>query len=320
MKKSRFASILELLSILLSIYLIGYNFIHAGKGLTVAKSGLLLLFPSLEEGFLNSLPILFFLLAVYFFSLLLQQAKLPAHQAVSFWVYPLLGLALSNMPLQSLESGIALLLLVFSLFFLFRLHLQQQVQKPLFTASVLISSASLLYTPLLYFLPLPLLSLLWIRPFKLKEHLLVLVTFVLPYFYFYSISYLVDAKVLSFDFAFSPAWDLVFTMSTPQLIGLIFILLLGLLAFFRTTQLSANLVVRERAQLRILFIFYGLAILHFAFTAGHSVALGILILCSAAFYIWLFKQLQKKWLLLLLIILMQLYILLTLLDVFSAFG
>lgn len=320
MKKSRFASILELLSILLSIFLIGFNFIHAEKAMTEAKSGLIPLFPTLEEGFLSSLPLLLFLLAVYLFSLLLQQAKLPAHQAVSFWVYPLLGLALGNMPFQALESGIALLLLVSSLFFLFRLHLQQQIQKPLFTASVLISSASLLSTPLLYFFPLPLLSLLWIRPFKLKEHLMILVAFILPYFYFYSISYLVDAKIPSFDFAFSPSWDLVFAMSTPQLIGLSFTLLLGIFGFFRTTQLSANLVVRERAQLRILFLFYGLAMLHFAFATDHPLALGILILCSAAFYIWLSKQLKKQWFLLLLILLIQLYNLLALLDVFSAFG
>ncbi|GEM_PF-3033452 len=320
MKKSKLVSILELSSIALSLFVIVFNFLQLDAFEASNSSSLLSLFSLTDQAFLRSLPILFFLLAVYLFSFLLQQAKLPEHQAISFWVYPLLGLSLAYCPFKEIESSIALLLIVFSLFYLFQLHLQQQVKKPLFTSALLISSASLLYAPLIWFFPLPILSLLWIRPFKLKEHLLVLVAYSLPFFYFYGISYLVDSKIPSIDFAFSPAWDLVFTISTPQLIGILFTLLLGLLAFLRTTQLSANLVVRERAQLRILFIFYGLAMLHFAFTASQPLAMGIIVLCSAAFYIWLFKQFQKQWVLLALILFLQLYNLLALLDVFSAFG
>ena len=175
---------------------------------------------------------------------------------------------------------------------------QPSVGSLIFLSSILISLASILFLPSCLLLVTLFISIGIFRPFDLKNIIMVLVAYSLPFFYFFGIAYIFDFHVsLPLENIFHPSEKLNnsylddWTRSIP-VIGYALIMLLAFFSYFFSKQ---QLIVRQRNQLNVLF--YANLIFTF-FTLFYGVEYGFVSLLSSSsfFILLLYNNSKNKWL------------------------
>ena len=150
------------------------------------------------------------------------------------------------------------LIIIISVKYLLKIHNQDSVLKLIFRASFLGSLASLIFFPVIIYLLVIFGSIAVFRPFNLKNYLLAIIAWSLPYFYLFSFSYLLDWNLdIPFKSVFNQSLLTMsnqrFALNTINYIlnsGLVLLAIIALLANFSIKQ---NLILRKRIELSILF-------------------------------------------------------------------
>lgn len=192
----------------------------------------------------------------------------------------------------ALLSGIFVLL---SLQLQMRIYSKGRITLLIFNASVLCSFASFFFFPSVVILILIASSIAIFKPFNIKNFLVMLSGFALPYFYFFAIGFLLQEVSLHDFFYYFPFHIIPFsTQDFFTQLRLFFFALLILGFFLSSIRIRQQLIVRQRNQLVILFIIstlYSLLLLFF----GIAPTLLIITAASGIFFLLFFHSLPKKW-------------------------
>jgi hypothetical protein len=150
----------------------------------------------------------------------------------------------------------------------------------IFDCGFLSGIAALLYFPAVIFLPLLLTMIVLLRPFFIKEWIILLTGFFLPYFflstYFFWNHRLFDFWRNYFNFFESLKPEFFITHNSALITLFVFIVLLLLLSLFRLRKNFRKNVIRTRSYQQVLFVYFlfgiaglflisGIHLIHFAF-------------------------------------------------------
>jgi hypothetical protein len=236
------------------------------------------------------------LLILFFASVVVFQIN-KGHRLVEgnqnpFVLFTMLGFVSTFFVNGSLLDVLAVLLSVFSLSLVLRVYNQKSVLGLLFAASLILGIASVLFYPILLAVIIPLLTVLFFRPFELRNYIVIALGFALPFFYFSCVVYLFNLpwKLENIELA-SPNK----TLYSLEYIGSsLAFLILSLIAAVKVFFNRSKFVARQRNQLLIVSIFI-------------SVQLGILIVlqnCApivgvipflALFILYYYKKHTRMW-------------------------
>jgi hypothetical protein len=154
-------------------------------------------------------------------------------------------------------SNLFLLLALDRIFSLFK---NESPISPLFDSGFLISIASLFYFPVITIFPLFLIALLILRPFSLREWMIALIGFFLPWFFYCVFLFWTDQLGPGLKNIFINIYpalpSLRFTLNKPMIALLIF---LGILSFLSINGLRRNFyknVIRTRVNQQILVLYF----------------------------------------------------------------
>ncbi len=157
--------------------------------------------------------------------------------------------------LLHLPSLIASIFCFISLRLLLNVYNQKSVLSLLFWSSFLVGIASIFFYPAAVFLVLVFITMAIFRPFEIRNIFISLIGFALPFFYLYSISYLMDISIVQTDFQNLKLKSLEFNELSFYSSG-------SILLFISTGLLSLSVVinrrkkvVRQQNQLMVLFLF-----------------------------------------------------------------
>ncbi|MEQ8910383.1 MAG: hypothetical protein RIC95_14395 [Vicingaceae bacterium] len=239
---------------------------------------------------------LLFLWTLFYISTLLQKHKLPEHRGLNYFAFAILFLLFIGNQWIALETALGVFLLFIGFRQLLKIHQQASVAMPLFLSGLCFGGASLVAFQLLLFTFIPFIALSFFRPFKLKEHLILLVALSLPWYYFVGISYLFDQSVVW------PNWQISLppfqTLSTTwfHTASAAIASIIALLSVFSALGVQSKLVVRSRNQLNVIFTFLGLSLLQAFLFWSNPLSLLLLTAAFSFFYPWFLQSAKRPWL------------------------
>lgn len=187
--------------------------------------------------------------------------------------------------------------------FLFLVHTQPKISQELAIMAFYMSLCSMLFPPAAFLALLIYLGVLLQRGFYLKELILFLVVFFLPYYFLHSIFYLSDHTV-DYNWALQLKTP---TINFPSLIlpliiafGLLMIVLL-----FLSFNYNSKEVLRSKAQFRNFYYLFYFAILWLLFVDVDQ-GFGMAIVPSLAIFVQSYPRIKRKWIIELLLLLFYL--------------
>lgn len=202
------------------------------------------------------------------------------------------------------------LLVVFILDRLFYLYKSNATFSRLFDSGMLAGISALIYFPGFILLPLMLATLWVMRPFKLKEWLIVIVAFLIPFFYL-SVYYFWNHELYKFWSSYvnhfrnlSPGFDIANIVSLKVLAVFIgILLLLSAAKLFRNYRKNT---IRTRSYQQVFFIYFlfGIAwlflsntieLIHFSFLIIPMVIFFTYYFLSAKNKIWIYEGILYLW-------------------------
>lgn len=192
------------------------------------------------------------------------------------------------------------ILLVESLKSLLEIHSQKSVFKLIFKSSILASMASLIFFPSSLFLLIIFGSIIIFRTFDVKNFIVALIAWSLPYYYLFGLDYLLDFNL---QIPFPSIFDDSFFKPTIKPLNpgaLQFIIYGGLgiiaaLAMFSSFATKQKLIVRKRNQISIIF-YATLLFTLLSFTNGLNHVFGISFFLGSILIGLYYHSLKKKWL------------------------
>ena len=246
--------------------------------------------------FISSLLIVWITLVV---NLKLNQkhkfSEKPAFIAGYFYYLMLLAYPFT---LFNIPTIISSLIILIAIRFLFEIYNQSSVKGLIFSASILVSLASLFFFPALCFLLIVFLTISIFRSFELKNFILAIVAALIPYIYLFGLAYLFEVSIQSPMSHLTELniidWKRNLGNHSLELFQTFGIAAMILLAYAKSFSLKQKLVVRQRHQLTILFYGNLLAII-FLFVLGIDYGLCFLIPLSGLFVYLFYQSLDKKW-------------------------
>lgn len=209
-----------------------------------------------------------------------------------FVLFTMLGFVSIFFASGSLLDFLAILLSVFSLFLVLQVYNQKSVLGLLFAASLVLGTASVLFYPILIAAIIPLLTVLFFRPFGLRNYIAIAIGLALPFFYFSCIVYLFNLpwKVENIEFA-SP--NKMFYSLEYVLTGIAF-LTLSIIAAVKVFLNRSKFVARQRNQLSIVNIFM-LVQLGILISLQNCAPIAGIIPFLALFLLYYYKKLTRRW-------------------------
>ena len=236
------------------------------------------------------------LLILFFASVVVFQIN-KGHRFVEgnlnpFVLFTMLGFVSTFFANGSLLDVLAVLLSVFSLSLVLRVYNQKSVLGLLFAASLVLGIASVLFYPILIAVIIPLLTVLFFRPFELRNYIAIAIGFALPFFYFSCIVYLFNLpwKVENIELAFPSK-----TLYSQEYIGSsLAFLILSLIAAVKVFFNRSKFVARQRNQLLIVSIFMFVQLGILIVLQNCAPIIGI-IPFLALFILYYYKKLTRMW-------------------------
>ena len=199
----------------------------------------------------------------------------------------------------NLNNVLSTLFIILSLMIMLNIYNQPSVKGLVFLSSLLISFASILFFPACLFLAILYITIGIFRPFDLRNIIMVMIAFLIPYLYLFGIGYLFDFNV---SIPFITALEVfestglnhssVWGSAIIPLIGNTVILIYAILKSFSLKQF---LVVRQRNQLSIILYSFLLAIL-FLILYGIENSIALLMATGSLFVLLLYNSVKYKWL------------------------
>jgi hypothetical protein len=179
------------------------------------------------------------------------------------------------------------------LFILLRIHNQQSVVGLIFTASILASISSIVSIYYAAFFILVPVTVLLLRSFKLKNFIILIVGFLLPYFYYLGIAYLFNYQVIADDFQLLKIKELTIGL-TINFSLLLTISVISLLSMFYTLFKIQKLIVRQRNQIIIISLYLVISVALALLFDPILVLLPVAIAVSFFFGMF-YQKLKRKW-------------------------
>lgn len=258
------------------------------------KSFSLIALPIIQSVPVSSSILLFlFILTCYLFIKINNAYRFVEYELSPFFFF--LGIGFLIYPLSSLHITIfiSLLLNLIALSVLMSVHNQPSVRTEIFTASSLVAIAAILFYPSFLFSLLVFSAIAILRPFQLKNYVLFIVSFCLPFLYLLAFAYLfnfnVNIQPIQLDLLdfHAPVFSIAYLPAL--LVGVV-----ALVSSFKLYVSRSKFVVRQRNQLNLLYIFIFL-LLFIALKTGLSNLLLFILLPFALFFNYLHKKLSRKW-------------------------
>ncbi len=167
---------------------------------------LIMQFLSLKNGQSNFALALFFMVMVFTLALLinrlsiLQRLFTRLHYLTGMSFLLLLSVLVSRFAFSSSLFSCVLLLSMLN-----KTASLQNATNPktdIFNIALVFGLASTFFAPSIWFLSVLMLSMIFSRPFKLNEWLLMVVGFLTPYYFFYTVSFIAGNKIENFEILF----------------------------------------------------------------------------------------------------------------------
>lgn len=157
--------------------------------------------------------------------------------------------------------------IIVGLYFIYKIKRQEDAKKAVFMNSIMLGIASCFYPPYILFFIIPIAALIIIRPFQLKEYLLVLLGFLLPWIYFFAFGYLFNNSIiinlsqqlevnneLNFNY-----FEKNKTLKISLISTLVLVIILGVFKW-RSALFNSGLRFKRLNQLNAVFFLTGVAI------------------------------------------------------------
>ena len=181
--------------------------------------------------------------------------------------------------------------------YLLQFQVRHSIHAPLLISNALLVFAALIYPPAAVFIVPALIALMIFRSFDFREILIFLIGLLLPLFYFFGILY-ISENLDGFP-AFSSLNYVIFKDFDPSVVditGMVFFVLLSLIAFMNIFSDSFKMIVRIRNFYKVWSIFFLAALSTFLF---NDVGLPTIFLSCTPFFTLavchFISQLRKSW-------------------------
>ena len=206
-----------------------------------------------------------------------------------YWLF-LIALPSSLMlPMNAVASLFSGLML----YVLLQIHNQNSVIGLVFLASLLASVASMISIYFVAFYILVIITVLLLRSFNLKNVIVLILGFILPYFYYFGIAYLLNYQIQVKGYQFLQIRDLNLNFDL-QTLTLSTIALISVFSIFYALFKIQKLIVRQRNQIVVISLYLLVSIIiAILFTPAIMI---IPIASAASFFFNLYYQgLNRKW-------------------------
>jgi hypothetical protein len=245
---------------------------------------------------INGLWVYFVVLLVSFLSayvvhLFNKKHRFVEGNSIPFILFTSIGLSASIVSSISVLDSFALLLSLLSLSLILKIHNQNSILGLLFSSSLLLGVATILFYPSVFLFGILFLTIAFFRPFEIRDYVVILVGAGLATFYFLSISFLLDLELLQFNSNIQ-----LFVFSGANLIPLGFFSLFILVGVVKVFSNRSKFIVRQRNQFVIIGTF---TIIQFTlFLLFNEAVFWISIVPILTIYLtYFYKSSNRKWIL-----------------------
>lgn len=224
-------------------------------------------------------------------------AFIPVRTQLPAFFYAVLTLGFTQMHYLSAEL-LASAILVFVFFRIFNTYKSESTSINFLDAGLLVSVASLIYFPAIFFLLFLFCSLIILRPFHWREWVFVFVGLLLPYFFLFSIYYLAGWSPANYLAGLSMIMERNpqhFKLS--QISHLVYTLLILILGSGYMMVSIDNMKIHARKFFLVLLSFFGVSVI--AYLAIPSAGIGIAYAASipaAYLFTHYFSKCRRNWL------------------------
>lgn len=222
--------------------------------------------------------------------------KFVENAGLSFFVPALFFALLFPDFFLNLEASISLLLISYSIFVLIQVHHQANVNAKLFTAGLLHGLAVLFNIHVVWLFVFYVISVNILRGIRSKELIVSIMGLLLPFAYYYGISYLFEMPFSELKLGLSlPHLDI----EKSPLVLIPFFVFSGIaaLAMGQTFVSRMKMTVRSREQLSVFVLYFFGSILVALFSGDFVSNIAVSIIPFALFYGLMHKRLHRVWIL-----------------------
>ncbi len=155
---------------------------------------------------------------------------------------------------NNIENAISLLCLTFTMNYLLQINKQHNILRWSFNSSVFLGITVLLFPPALFLLLFIWIMIGIIRPFELRDYVISIVGLLMPAFYLWTFSYLLNYQLTPFEIKFDLS-EFYKSYKLSTILLYLALSMLFLIAVSRALSFRTKMVVHQRKQMQSVLLF-----------------------------------------------------------------
>jgi hypothetical protein len=221
---------------------------------------------------------------------------IPARTQLPLLFYSVIVIGLNQLH-QLTPSLVSSTLLILLFYRIFSAYKSESISLHFLDAGILLSAASLFFFPTLFFLPFLMAAMPILRPFNWREWAFIVIGAVIPYFFLFSIYYLLDLPITEYLQEIAESLNkTVESLRISQIVSLLYVLLILLITSFFIISNMGMMKIYARKFFSVFFLYFVFSGVIFLVIPGAGFGMVYFISVPLAFlFSHFFVKCKKNW-------------------------